>query len=117
MHEMGIALKIVESAVASIPTELADRPVERITLDIGTMSGIVEDSLRFCFEVASKGTVLETAELVINEIPVMARCLSCPSEWEIRETNYQCPSCGSQDIRLQGGRELLIRSMDIHDTP
>lgn len=115
MHELGIAVQVVESAVSSIPPSHVGQPVKKVILDIGKMAGITADSLRFCFEIVSKGTVLETCELVINEIPVTAKCRSCLSEWVISEPIFLCEACGNPDIIVETGRELVIRSIEVAD--
>ena len=77
MHEMGVAMQIIEIATASIPEELVSVQVERVKLKVGKMAAIVPSSLRFCFEVATKNTELEGAELAIEEVPVTLRCKDC----------------------------------------
>jgi hydrogenase nickel incorporation protein HypA/HybF len=64
MHEMGIALQIVEIATASIPSDLAEVRIERVNLKVGKLAAVVPESLRFCFSVASKDTALDGAELL-----------------------------------------------------
>ena len=73
MHEMGIALQIVEIATASIPPDLDGARVARVNLKVGKLAAIVPDSLRFCFGVATKDTPLDGAELAIEELPVLAQ--------------------------------------------
>ncbi|MBW2613648.1 MAG: hydrogenase maturation nickel metallochaperone HypA, partial [Deltaproteobacteria bacterium] len=70
MHEMGIAMQIIEIATAAIPAEEGDVKVARVNLKVGKLAAVVADSLRFCFEIAAKETPLEGAELGIEEIPV-----------------------------------------------
>jgi hydrogenase nickel incorporation protein HypA/HybF len=113
MHEMSIAVQIIESAVGSIPDTLKGQPVSRITLDIGKMAGIVVDSLRFGFEIAAKGTALENAELVINEIPLTVICDSCNTTFELSEPDFWCRTCKDTPVRILTGREMVIRSLDI----
>lgn len=115
MHELSIAVQVVESAIRAIPPSLAGHQVERLTLDIGKMSSVTETSLRFCFEMASKGTSLESAELVINEIPVTAECRACLTGWTILEPEFLCGKCGSYDIKILTGRELMIRSIEVRE--
>ena len=76
MHEMGIAMEIVDIAKASIPAEMKGARIQRVNLQVGKLSAIVADSLRFCFDLVVKDTPLEGAELAIEEVPVVARCLS-----------------------------------------
>ena len=113
MHEMGIALQIIEIASESIPADLKDIKVARVNLKVGKLSAVVPESLRFCFEVASKETALEGAELVIQEIPVVARCNDCDTEWTITEPVFACPKCEGGNFEMLSGRELDIESIEI----
>jgi len=113
MHEMGIAMQIVEIAVASIPAHLTGARARCVNLNVGKLSAIVADSLRFCFEVAARDTALEGAHLHITEIPVQARCRVCSSEWTIETPDFTCPECRGGDIELLSGRELDIHSMGL----
>lgn len=115
MHELAIALDVIQSAVKAIPDNLRKQPVEKVTLDIGKMAGVTADSLRFCFEIAARGTTLESAVLVINDIPVNVRCRACQSVWEMQEPEFFCGKCGSSDISMETGRELFIRSIEVAD--
>lgn len=113
MHEMGIAMQIVEIATASIPSDFAGARVATVNLKVGKLSAVVPDSLRFCFEAVAKDTALEGAELHITEIPVQAACNACGNAWTIEEPAFACPACGSGDITLLSGRELDIESIEL----
>ena len=113
MHEMGVAMQIVEIAVASIPGDLTGAHVAKVNLKVGKLSAIVPDSLQFCFEVVSKDTALEGARLHITEIPVQAACNACRNEWTIDQPAFSCPACSSGDITLLSGRELDIESIEL----
>lgn len=67
MHELSIAHEIVETVRRYLPPG-EKRPVRRVTLRVGAVNRILPDSLRFCFEAASRGTSVEGAELNIEEI-------------------------------------------------
>ena len=113
MHEMGIALQIADIAKASIPEDMNAPRVERIRLKVGKLSAVIVDNLKFCFEVAAKETVLEGAELVVEEIPVTARCRKCHVQWTIMEPVFVCRDCSSGDLEILSGRELDIESIDV----
>ena len=115
MHEMGIAMQIIEIATAAIPEGAPEGCVERVNVKVGKLSAIVPDSLRFCFDIASKDSPLNGAQLVIEEIPVRARCSACRNEWTINEAVFSCPACGSGDIKLISGQELNIESIEVAD--
>lgn len=115
MHEMGIAMQIIEIATASIPPDEGPLKVARVNLKVGKLAAVVADSLRFCFEIAARETPLEGAELGIEEIPVKARCKACSVEWTIQGPAFNCQQCGSGQIELLSGRELNIESIEIAD--
>ena len=115
MHEMGIAMQIVEIAIDSIPPNLRGEKVERVNLKVGKLSAIVPESLRFCFDVVARDTALAGAKLDIKEIPVKARCRDCRFEWTIDGPVFVCKKCHSGAIDIIAGRELDIESIEIAD--
>jgi hydrogenase nickel incorporation protein HypA/HybF len=117
MHEMGIAMQIVEIATASIPEHLKNSRVQGVYLKIGKLSSVVPDSLRFCFDIVSKDSAIAGAVLYIEEIPVTARCKSCENHWTIDGPAFSCPRCGSGTIDLTSGQELDISSIELEDEP
>lgn len=115
MHEMGIAMEIVDIAMASIPKKMQGAKVQRVNLRVGKLSAIVPDSLRNCFDLVVKDTPLDGAELAIEEMPVMARCKDCRFEWTVTEAVFTCTRCNSGDVDILSGRELDIASIEIED--
>lgn len=113
MHEMGIAMEIIRIARESVPADLPDARIEKIHLKIGKLSLIVTDSLRFCFEAATRGTPLESTRLEIKEVPAAARCQGCSHQWVIETPVFVCPACREGRIELLSGRELDIDSIEI----
>ena len=113
MHEMGIAMQIVEIATASIPEDIENVRIERVNLKVGKLAAVVPDSLLFCFDIVAKDTPLKGAKLVINEIDVVARCNDCNAEWTITEPVFSCKKCKSGSIEILSGRELDIDSIEI----
>jgi len=113
LHEMGIALQIVEIATASIPDDIENAQIERVNLKVGKLAAIVPDSLRFCFDIVAKDTPLKGAKLVIKEIDVVARCNDCKTNWTITEPVFSCKNCNSSSIEILSGRELDIDSIEI----
>jgi hydrogenase nickel incorporation protein HypA/HybF len=83
-----------------------------LRLSVGRLSGVVPDALRFCFELVAEGTPLEGADLVIEEPAGRARCASCGADSEIEDLVLLCP-CGSADVAVTAGRDLLVRSVEV----
>jgi hydrogenase nickel incorporation protein HypA/HybF len=115
MHEMGIAMQIVEISIASIPEDMENARVEKVNLKVGKLSAVVPESLRFCFQIAAQDTPLYGADLNIEEIPIIARCSDCLIEWTISEPVFRCRECGSGSLEIISGRELDIHSIEIVD--
>jgi hydrogenase nickel incorporation protein HypA/HybF len=113
MHEMDIAMEIINIAVASIPSDNIDARVTRVNLQVGRLSAVIPNNLRFCFNIAAKDTPLEGAELNIEEIPVEACCNDCNHHWFIHEPIFLCEKCRSGSLYLLSGRELDIKSIEI----
>ena len=113
MHEMGIALQIVEIATASLPADLGGARVTQVNLKIGKLAAVVPESLLFCFDVAVKDTVLAGAKLAIEEMPVVARCKDCSSQWTIDQPVFICKTCQSGSLEILSGRELDIESIEV----
>jgi len=108
MHELGVTRNIV----AIVTEHAAEKQVKRVALDIGKLSAIMPDSIRFCFDVCVKDTLLEQATLEINEIPGRGRCDVCGKEFELVQLFGHC-SCGSRQITCIAGEELKIKEMEV----
>jgi hydrogenase nickel incorporation protein HypA/HybF len=115
MHEMGIALQIIDIATSAIPAGAPAGCVRQVNIKVGKLSAVVPESLRFCFDIASRETALAGARLEIEEIPVTARCNGCGKHWSVTEPVFSCPACGCGDIRLLSGRELDVTSIEVTD--
>lgn len=112
MHE----LSITQAAVEAIIERTGATPIRRVTLEIGALSGVMVDSVRFCFEVIVAGTPLRDAVLDVVEPPGRARCRDCALEFDVEEPRILlCPGCGTADVRVLTGRELRIRSVEVKD--
>ena len=108
MHELAIA----ESVVQTVTHKLPDAKVTRVHLEIGALSGVVPDSIRFCFDLATEGTGLAGARLEITEPPARCRCRACGAEFRPDSPVVLCP-CGSPDVAVLAGEELKIVSVQV----
>jgi len=113
MHEMGIALQIVEIATASLPSEMEGIKVEKVNLKIGKLAAVVPASLRFCFEVVTKDTPFAGSTLDIKEVPVVVKCRSCHSEWTVTGPDFTCKTCKDGEVDILTGREIEIISLEV----
>ena len=115
MHE----LSIVESLIDQVRETLAEQDekgrVLKLELAIGRLSGVSCEAVRFAFGLLSVGTVVEGTEIVIQQPKAVSNCRDCGARPEIDELVIVCPECGSSDISIEGGRELLLHSIDVEE--
>jgi hydrogenase nickel incorporation protein HypA/HybF len=108
MHELGITQEVV--AIVSERTKGAR--VSRVVLEIGKLSAVLPDAVRFCFDLCCQGTGLEGAELEIREIPGRARCRSCDAEVLLDRPFGRC-ECGNTDLEWLTGEELIVKEVEV----
>lgn len=93
---------------------VAGAPVRVLTLEIGQLSGLVPDSVRFCFELCAQGTPCEGARLDIIDTPGRAHCRDCTDDIEVPDSIALCP-CGSANLEITGGQQLKIRQVEVEE--
>lgn len=105
-------LSITQSIVAVVADHAKGGRVRRVTLDVGKCAGVLTDSIRFCFDLATEGTVLEGAMLEIHEIEARAICAACGKEFVQEQLYSPCP-CGAHDFVRLSGEELLVKEYEL----
>ena len=108
MHELAIT----ESLVEAVSERVGHSAVRVLTVEIGRLSGVVPDSVRFCFDLCAKGTQLEGARLDIVEPPGRAHCQDCGRDLELSDGIPLC-DCGSAQLDIVSGRQLTIKRVEI----
>ncbi len=108
MHELSITASIVEACAE----RAAGARVARVTVEIGRLTCVLPDALRFCFDVCTEGTSLEGSELEIIEIPGRARCRRCGAEVALDDLATPC-GCGSHDLQRIAGDDLKVKEMEL----
>lgn len=114
MHEMSLAggiLRVVEDSAAR---EHFTR-VQQLTLEAGALAGVEVRALRFALQALQPGTVLDGAEIVIEEPPGQAWCMRCCASVAIASRADPCPQCGSHQLQPTGGTELKVRDLVVLD--
>ncbi|MEN8113654.1 MAG: hydrogenase maturation nickel metallochaperone HypA [Actinomycetota bacterium] len=108
MHEVGIARNVIDAALAAVPES---GTLTGVTVSIGPLSAVVADSLQFGFEIASKDTPAEHAELEVVEVPLVVHCDSCSTDPAVEDpTLLRCPVCNGA-VTVVSGNETLVTSV------
>jgi hydrogenase nickel incorporation protein HypA/HybF len=111
MHELSIA----ESVVSIAERHAAGRRVARVEVRVGHLRQVVPSALEFAFELVSQGTVIEGAELSLQEVPAAGRCRGCGSDGELGGFPFSCGACGGFDIEVTRGEELTVDSLELEE--
>ena len=112
MHEMSIAVPLVQQLQAIVREHQADR-VEAISVSAGEMRQVVPELLVSAFEMASKGTCAEDAKLEVTIVPINARCRVCGTEFGAAIDEFACPRCNQADVEIIEGNEIIIQSVSL----
>jgi hydrogenase nickel incorporation protein HypA/HybF len=113
MHELSIALGIVDVAAEQAERHGGGR-IAAVHLRLGPLSGVVAEALRSAFELAREGSACAGSRLLIEEVPVTARCPTCAAERTIESVQWLCcPVCGTPTPEVVSGRELEITAIEL----
>jgi len=110
MHELSIAANIIEIVEEFAQSHKATR-INKVELIVGKLSGVVRDSLEFALEFAVKDTILEDAEILIEEVDGKSKCNLCKTEFVNNDWYTACPACSSMDSDILEGKELKVKSI------
>ena len=114
MHELGIAQNILEIIQQYVPKEQV-AAVRSIRIRVGPLSGVVPDSLEFCFQAIVHETEMQKACLAIDQLPAIINCKKCDYRFETKDLEFFCQSCGSSDLEFVSGKELEIVEIELAD--
>lgn len=110
MHELAITESVVQRVTECVGTAR----VVRLVLEVGALTAVVPDAIRFCFEVCARDTPCEDATLDIVVVSGRGVCLACDAERELAELASPCP-CGSYSVNVTRGQELRVREVEVED--
>lgn len=110
MHELGICDALLKM-VRNIAEEEALEEISRITIEVGSLSGVVPAYMSDCWEAVTDGTELQDVEFVVEELEGTARCMDCGEEFPADATRLRCPDCGGERLMPLTGRDLTLKEI------
>lgn len=122
MHEFSAACSIVDTAIEAANSNKATK-VSIVNVEVGEFTFLVPEQLLFNFEIASKNSILEGAELRIRTVKGRLLCNDCKFEGESQvDPNIpnqiavfapmKCPKCGGSSTKITGGKDFVITSIE-----
>lgn len=112
MHEISLVQGLFQQ-LAGLAEDNKMTKIIQVTMQIGPLSGVVEDSFRFGFDILSQeDELVRGAELVINTTEVTYRCTKCNGKEKTRGTKPdKCGNCDEIFLIAEGGDELILQNV------
>lgn len=112
MHEMAITASVIQLAVTEAEKAGASR-ITQITLVIGELSSILDDSVQLYFDMLSEGTLAAGATLAFIRHPATLRCRDCGRTFPKHGRQFTCPHCGGPGALTGDAKEFYIESIEV----
>ncbi len=112
MHEMSLAENVRQIIEAAARDQRFSR-VKSVRLEIGQLSCVEAEAMRFCFDSAMAGSLAEGARLEIIETPGTGQCSACGKTVAMTEQYGLCPDCGSPHLQIVAGNEMRVKDMEV----
>ena len=113
MHEMSLAEGMIQLIEESGRSQNFDQ-VTMVHLEIGRLSNVEVESMRFCFDAVTQGTLAEGATLKITEAAGIGWCMDCAKTVVYQALYDPCPLCGNYKVQITGGNEMLIKELEVN---
>ena len=110
MHELGICDALLKM-VRNVAKDEGLTEISRITVEVGSLSGVVPAYMRDCWVAVTDGTELADTEFVVEELQGTARCLDCGEEFPSDVNRLRCPACGGAKLTPLTGRDLTLKEI------
>jgi hydrogenase nickel incorporation protein HypA/HybF len=112
MHELSTTEALLRTASDYAHKNKAKR-VTALNLVIGELSGIIDDSVQFYWDMLSENSICEKSILNFDKRKAFMKCMTCENEFSLEGELSPCPSCSSMEIKFISGNEFLLESIEI----
>ncbi len=112
MHELSLCEGVLQILEESARRQGFAR-VKCVRLEIGGLSGVEPEAMRFGFDAVTRGSLAEGAALEIIQVPGQAWCLPCARTVAVQQRFDACPDCGSYQLQVTGGEEMKVKELEV----
>jgi hydrogenase nickel incorporation protein HypA/HybF len=112
MHELSLSsgmLEIIEKQAIEVGFDL----VRVVRLEIGALTCVELDALRFCFESVTRGSVADGARLEIVGVPGEAWCWDCEAVVPLARRGEACERCDGYRLKVRDGEQVRILELEV----
>lgn len=112
MHELSLVESVRELIEAAAAREGFSR-VRRVRVEIGQLSGVEREAFEFCFDLAMRGSIVESARLDILATPGRGCCVSCGKDSALAVVYDPCEHCGAVPLAVTAGTEMRVIDLEV----
>ncbi len=121
MHEVSLVRSLLEQ-VDGIVASQGGRAAVEVRVEIGPLSGVEPLLVKEAFTQLTCSRSRETSDrpltssattLIIDEVPLTARCDSCHTEFELEHFRFVCPHCDSRETSVVRGDAFRLMSVTV----
>jgi hydrogenase nickel incorporation protein HypA/HybF len=112
MHELSIVANLFEILEKKAKEKKAKKIVS-LKLQIGQLSGIIPELFRSAYDIYKKDTIASEASLNIEIVPFRVECQKCKTKMSKDDFILTCDQCGSHDLKILSGTELLLEKIEL----
>jgi hydrogenase nickel incorporation protein HypA/HybF len=112
MHEMSLAEGVLQVMEDASRQQMFSK-VTTVWLEIGQLSGVEPEAMRFCFDAVVSGSLAQGARLEIIALPGSGWCMACAKTQPMAEVFGECPECGGYQMQVSGGTELRVKELEV----
>ena len=112
MHETSIAATIWHQ-ISAVEKSNPGYQAKRIEIDVGTFSGVEQILLADALELLAKKQERINVDIILNEVPLVARCEDCLTDFSILNFLFTCINCGGKRLRMIDGDSIRLMHLDL----
>lgn len=113
MHELGVVFKVIEEC-EKIAEENNAKHINTVTIELGTVTGVIDKYLVDCWDWAvKKHEIMTDCKLKIIKIHAVTHCEDCGRDYNTIIYGKTCPHCNSGNTFLLKGNEFNIKELEV----
>ena len=112
MHEMALCQSVIDIIEEEAKRHAFSR-VRGVWLEIGALSPVELEALRFGFDVVSRNTLADGAHLEIVGVPGSGWCMHCAKTVAVVRRCDPCPDCGTYQLQIIAGGDMRLKELEV----
>ncbi len=112
MHEISLCENLLQ-VLESEAVKQCYNKVKTVWIEVGDLSCVQPDAMLFAFNVITRDSLAEGAELKIISIPGTAWCDECKAKVVVKYRFDECLHCGNPLLEADSGGDMRIKELEV----